>query len=126
MPISQDTITELRRSHGADSTLGTPPTDTDAGTAPYGMTLVGAINKVERIAEHMDEYGLAYADLPADKQAEFDRAHEALQFHIANLNNVLTGMVGADDSITLPNGASVSLPLAATSGSNSASIPNKP
>lgn len=127
MPLSQSTLEELRKSHGAEATLGQAPTDSSTGTVPYGFTLVGSLNQIERIAEHMNEYNLSYADLTAEKQGEYDRAHEALQYHIKNLSNVMVNdMVGNDGSITMPDGTNIDLPLAATSGVNNANIPNKP
>lgn len=127
MPVSRDTIDTIRRANGAESTLGSPPTGDSSGTSPYGFTLVGAINQLERIAENMDEYGLAFADLSAEKQAEFERAHEAFQWHIARLSNVFAGdVVGNDGAIELPNGNTIDLPKQALSGSSSANLPSDP
>lgn len=139
MTLSQNDINEIRAINGASTTLGSQPrtettTDEDgnaveeeiAGEAPYGYILVGALNLLEREAEHMDEYGLALTDLSQDKQDELELAHEALQWHVSELSHILAdGFVGSDDAIELENGSTIDLPKAALEATQSKDLPER-
>jgi hypothetical protein len=120
MPIKPDDREELRKSTGGGAQSG--------DNAPNGANIIGALNTLERIAEKMDTYGLAYSDLPGEEQTEFDEAHEDLQCHLKTLSNLLAqDMVGSDDALELSDGNTVDLPKQATSkGNNSADLPNDP
>lgn len=133
MTLSRNTIDKIRAATGADTVPGRRTTFNDdgtvsqEGTVPYGYTLVGAINKLERIAENMDEYDITFADLPTKKQTEFEEAHEALQYHVSNLSNEFAdNVVGQDDGIELPNGKTVDFPKQVMSGKNSKDLPDSP
>lgn len=124
MTLSQDDLKNL------DEALGTSRVDgsLSGDGAPNGRNFNGALNSLVTIAEQMDDYGLAYSDLPSDKQTEYDEAHEDMQHYLKLLANVFgADLVGADDNIELENGNTVDLPLAATSaGSNTAELPDRP
>lgn len=119
--IPQSAIDTVRASNGADSVPG------DGETAPYGYTLVGSIQQLQRIAERMDEYGLTFGDLSESKQSDFEQAHEALQWHVAEMSNCLADcFVSTDDSIELPNGNSVDLPKQVSQAATSKDLPDTP
>lgn len=120
MTLTKQNLDDLEKS------LGPGPLSGD--DAPNGRNLLGALNNLLDIAERMDEYGQTYSDLSDEKQAEFDGAHEDLQFHIKKLANVFGAeLVGADDAIELPNGNTVDLPKQAIAvGSTSKNLPNDP
>lgn len=65
--IPRDTIEKIRASNGTDTVPGNRTAVTEdeqgnevveKGDVPYGYTLVGSLQQLERIAEEMDEYGL--------------------------------------------------------------------
>jgi hypothetical protein len=107
MPITQADIETFGEALGAQGQSGQ--------SSPNGRNLVGALNQLQRIAADMDEYGLTLEDLPAEKQAEFQAAHEDFQHYVELLSRLLQeDVAGSDDSIELPNGKTVDLPKQAT------------
>lgn len=119
--ITRETIDVLRNAHGA----GTAPGDDE--TAPYGYTLLGALNQMERVAQRMDDYGISYSSLPADTKEKFDKAHDAFQWHVRTLTNEYADNVtSSDGSIELPNGKEVGLPNAALNADTNKDIPGPP
>jgi hypothetical protein len=134
MTVNRDFIDIIRESTGTAPTPGRFPgvdndedVEDDPGEPPYGYTIVGAINELDRIAEEIDEYDLALADLNTEKQQRFELAHEALQHHVGSLSNCLAdGFVEKDDSLELPNGSVVDLPRAAIKSSSSKDLPENP
>jgi len=107
MPLTQEDIETFGEALGAQGQSG--------ASSPNGRNLVGALNQLQRIAADMDEYGLALADLPAEKQAEFEAAHEDFQHYVQLLSRFLQEDVAeSDDSIELPNGKTVDLPKQAS------------
>lgn len=118
----------LTKQHLDDLEKSLGPGPLSGSDAPNGRNLLGALNNLRDIAERMDEYGLTYDDLGDEKQAEFEAAHEDLQYHIEKLVNVFGGdLVGSDDAIELPNGNTVDLPKQATAvGARSKNLPNDP
>lgn len=120
MTISQSTLQELEEALGTGAASGQ--------NAPNGRNLQGALNQLQRIAQDMQEYGLALSDLPQEKQTQCEEAHEDYQYYRELLANVFAvDLEGADNAIELPDGSTVDLPLQPSKGSGtSTDIPSKP
>lgn len=103
MPIDQTALQTLQSALGTGRGAGQP--------APNGHTVQGALNRVSRIAQEMNEYGLTLDDLPEEKADEYDAAHEDLQFWADTLGRLLLqDLAGEDGQIELPGGEVVDLP----------------
>lgn len=107
MPLTQ---TELAVFEDA---LGTGPQS--GNSAPNGHNVQGALNVVSRVAQDMDEYGLALADLPQDKADQYRAAVEDLRHYRQRLATFFgDDLMNELDGIETDSGTVITFPDSGT------------
>lgn len=103
MPLTQDDLAAI------EDILGSGPRS--GNSSPNGHNLQGALNICLRVAEDMNEYGLALSDLPAEKATEYQQAVEDLRHYRAVIATQFSEeLSGSLDGIELEDGTVVDFP----------------